>query len=325
MVIVHFKAKNKISILCNSCFDDISEEAKVRCLDCSIDECLECFAISANNDEHHNHYFKVVDLLTVGSNNNWKIIDEFVLFDCLKRFGIGNFDEISQFICKSEEELEKYFSDIFNIRRETVKSNKTLPTISNPNFFKVWSYMPKREDLDNQYRDEFEKIIKDIKLELDDPDFDIKKELLENYRTVRTLRKKRDSFIISRQLYNMPELINKENKFDNLKRKILKQLKPFSVFMSKNDFNIFLQGLYQEAKYEEILTHKVPLLSKKEEEFIRSMNVDHKIYYKIKKKIVNSKIKDIKLNFNSFKKFLFDHTQYRMIVDFFGSDYFDLS
>lgn len=326
MVVVHFKSKNKISILCNSCFSDISDDIKVRCLDCCIDECLDCFIISTYKDIHSGHLFKAVDLLVIDSCANWKILDEYIFFDCLKRFGFGNFEEISYFLGKNENEVEDHFGRLFGINLETQKENKNLPVISNPNFHKVWPYMPKREDFDNQLKDDFEKIIRDIKLEFSDVDYDIKKQMLENYKTIKLLRKKRDSFILERKLFNMPELVNKENRFDNAKRKILKLLKPFSQFVSKNDFNTFLDGLYLEKKLEEILTIKKSMFSKKEEDFIRNMNIKQNVYKKIKSFIVKSKIKNLKLNINHFeRKFSLDHTQYRMVVDFFGSEYFDLS
>ncbi|KAH0786776.1 Myb-like DNA-binding domain containing protein [Histomonas meleagridis] len=106
-------------IFCATCGRQILNESYVRCLRCrDFDQCLECLSSGREVDKRHqSHSFVFVSCKNEPKSlyrENWETKDELNLLVGIKKFGLGNWEEVSEFVGnKTPVECETYYVQTF--------------------------------------------------------------------------------------------------------------------------------------------------------------------------------------------------------------------
>lgn len=116
---------NDNEIECNVCHTPL-QEPYITCAECDIKinsyrSCLRCFSIGAETGTHLNsHAYKIThDNIKVFPNSDWSAREERHLIELIKRYGFGNWSDISRVIgTRNENEcrdhyLQFYFQNVF--------------------------------------------------------------------------------------------------------------------------------------------------------------------------------------------------------------------
>lgn len=292
MAIVHFDNDTKVSVVCEYCFSRIDSKTRIRCLNCKKDCCFECFEEEYNT--HYEHKIKVVQPTT--KHEGWGGVDNYLFFEGLIICGIGNFDALDYYLPHIVSEKSRaHFNDVFEID-EMEPVEKELPKISNPNFHEVWSFMPLRQDFEIFYREDFEGLIKDIKIEnvgeLESGQKEIEEEMFEIYRTVLHQRNYKETFLINRNILGLRKMKEKIKNMPATQSKFFKQLLPLAGILSKSDFNTFLNGLWIE---EELKNKKYCVISDEDSKLCQALDISHKELCKVRKLLIKGKFSSVSL------------------------------
>lgn len=328
MTVTNFETSKQIVILCDLCFQEITNVTRIKC-ECQVDICISCFystgkrfsekqsivdkspviegvgtphfstapmfkSSTLKNHTPLHRYYCIEPLNYTILDPAWTALEELIFFEMLIQHGIGNWHEISQSLkTKTAEEIEKHFYLIFTIPNDRSHENKEkVHKLSNPNNHIVSVYAPKRRDLD--FEDEF-----DHELNLKFLDYTentiIKDFLLSSYRNLLLLRKIKKAIIFEKRLTEInliKEIRSKLIKYD----KLYTLLAPLCQFISRNDFNIFFNGLKIEMfllnfngnsppKHSDTLSHdylRQSKLSQNELDLIQKLNITYSTYCKFK-------------------------------------------
>lgn len=310
--------EKKLSIYCDHCFKDITLETYIRCEDCFFDSCSNCFIEEATTDKHTlDHSFRVISNLNTFMHINWRIIDILLLIDGAVTYGFGNFDDISKILMKSPDEVRRYFYKLIKLNDDEENESIVEKSKSNPNDSFVLSYMSKRKELDSEILNEYENAIENLQIEPENTDLEIeyKRHMLMNYKNVLKRRKIWRNFLFDRNLIDVKPLLAKDA---GLMGEAVTKIKWISQFLSKKDFNVFVDGLVKEkelkaslARYPYIssineakLMDNTKLLSKKEHYLCNALNLDSKTYVKLKKMALEFYVLKKPLNEHFFDLFL---------------------
>lgn len=245
MAITHLRSAHAVIILCDSCFTKITLETRMHCPTCIIDLCIPCFY--SNTTNHPRHDYLLIEPL-VFRVTNWPAIDDLLLFEGLELYGIGNWQDISEFINKSQDEIDQHFSTYFDLEPYVHKTD-VIPLLSNPNTHEIVSFMPLRGDFDSELENDFETIFKELNI---DPFYESLEDFrLELFDAFYFLQKRRAFYkfhIMEKGLFNMFGIQEKEANLIDWEQRILQRVKPMAQFLSKSDFNTFFSGLCIEEK-----------------------------------------------------------------------------
>lgn len=307
MSMVHFQNKNKVAVVCDSCFYDITNENRIRCMACGEDECSSCFLMALGLKAHESHTLRVVmPSKHQKAGEKWSLIDNYMFFEGLKLYGIGNWEDMSLVVpSMSERDIEEHFIRLFSVSVAPEEHAGEIPTSSNPNCHEIWCYMPLRQDFEVQFRDDFEKIVKDISLDSEDGiDVEVKLHMFEIYKSILFIRRSRELFLIRHGLVNMRELLEKEKRYDRSKRELLEIYKPLAVLLSKSDFNAFLDGCFAEKKLKAVLDNRGYCLTQREAELCRETGLSTTLFKRIRRHVVKLMLKKKSLTSERLNRYL---------------------
>ncbi len=94
----------KKRVYCHICDRNISNMTQIFCQDCKkIEICVKCFADGYETQHHkRDHDYRVFSKLDFNLlEENWSAQDELLLFEGLKKFGYGNWEDIRRYIGKT--------------------------------------------------------------------------------------------------------------------------------------------------------------------------------------------------------------------------------
>lgn len=295
--------ENAFLVYCDSCFLNMTDKPFIRCAECVWDQCLFCFLKKEESISHRaSHSFRLVSKLAEPLfNKEWRVIDELLFVHGLVSCGIGNFEDISFPLGnKNEKEVREHFYELAGIENgmngELAGQELSLPTKSEPNDLELLSYMPKRHEFESEAFNDYEMLIEDLQFLEKDSQVEraFKRYLLNYYRTVLKRRGIWRSFIIDRNLI----AVNEIKKHDGtLLGQVASKWKWLLQFVSKNDFNKFLDGLLREKILREQLERNgnhcrvdeprlkdvSNLLSIKEKELCTKLNMSSSLYARLKR------------------------------------------
>lgn len=288
MTMVQFKERCKVAIVCDTCFDDITNANRVRCIECKEDECIACFVASCVRGTHASHFFKVIDPSRYqGRDEKWSLINEYIFFEGLKLYGVGNWQDMSLFVPgMTEKDIHEHFISLFCVEAREENIIGDAPKFSNPNFHHVWSYMPLRQDFEGQYRDDFERIIKDITFGDEGIGIRAKTAVFEIYKTILNVRSYRESFMLKRRIVEMKELSEREKSYDDFRQGLLCFCKPLATLLSKSDFNVFFDGCTNEHRLRGLARKDVYALTNAEVELCNSSGLSYTLFTKVRKRVI---------------------------------------
>lgn len=85
-------------ILCDTCFNNITNLTRVHCTECSIDQCPSCFYGGKENALHKTtHRYRVMEPMTFNVyQDDWNAIEEVLFIEGLGLYGIGNWLDMSR-------------------------------------------------------------------------------------------------------------------------------------------------------------------------------------------------------------------------------------
>ncbi|TBU09422.1 Myb-like transcription factor [Hamiltosporidium magnivora] len=329
MTFVRFRRNEPISILCDFCYNEISFSTRIKCSECNLDFCVLCFYNKKKLDGHDlSHKYRAIEPLVFPVYEpNWTALDELLFFDAFYIYGIGNWEDISNYFgSKSVEEIEKHFCLIFGISdNKFYESDKNISGFSNPNIHEVVNYLPLRKDFDVEYDNDAENIIKDLVFKEEDNEIEkqLKEAMIDSYFYTLKLRNIRKHIILDRNLYEIKKLQSKESNYSENEKKILSKLKPLTPYLSKTDFNSFLKGIFIEEHLKSLLNknqdfkqkysnerflkyekERSKLLTDLELEICKKLEISYKSYIHIKSTAINEFLKNNYLNVKRLKYLL---------------------
>lgn len=292
--------EQRLNIFCDYCFRNVTLNTYFRCEDCRFDYCTTCFSLDIQTTVHNNsHNFRIVSNLGAEiDQSGWRIIDELLLLDGMISYGFGNFDDISKILShKSVEEIKTHFFSLIEIEdNNDGETECTNVPKSNPNDSFVASFMSKRKEFDSEIINEYENLIDNLQFEEEssETETELKRHLLNNYKTVLMRRKLWRDFILNRNLVDIENFKEKERTDVGENASKYKWL---AQFISKKDFNLFIAGLVREKRLKDALTRhsdiysvqqdklakNTKLLSEKENQLCKRLCIDTTSYIKLKR------------------------------------------
>jgi transcriptional adapter 2-alpha len=89
--------KGRGAMLCRFCSKDVGAGCRVRCAECSVDLCMECFSAGVKIDGHEPyHDYRIPHALDFPIfHRDWTAAEEVKLLDAVQRYGLGNWEEMS--------------------------------------------------------------------------------------------------------------------------------------------------------------------------------------------------------------------------------------
>ncbi|PVU86187.1 hypothetical protein BB560_006798, partial [Smittium megazygosporum] len=215
---------------CDECQTNLTDIVKIACATCpEFDLCVTCFSKGVEIANHKfDHPYSVV------SKNNFPIFDiewtadeELLLIDGLLQFGMGNWEEVANFVgSKDKGECESHYYKTYvesedwplpnlNLDLGTqvvrIKKNQSdtkqdsrpqKPISSLPSNHEVSGYMPGRKEFEEEYDNDAEQVIKDMNFNEDDipEERELKLTILQIYNSKLDKRAERKNFLINRGL-----------------------------------------------------------------------------------------------------------------------------
>ncbi|KAI5149319.1 transcriptional adapter 2-alpha [Enteropsectra breve] len=292
--------EKRLMIQCDSCFKNITLKTFIQCSECLWDLCVPCFIAGYESKVHRNsHSFRIVSNLTSTLlYDGWRAIDELLFIHGFAMFGAGNFQDIAFIMAsKTEDDIKNHFYELFEVENsDKLETKKNVFQKSDPNTAVILSYMPKRNDFENEVINDYELLLESLDARDDDSEIEkkSKKYLSDAYRSVIKQRCLWKCWVVERGLTNIYDIKEHENQELSL---ILQKYKWLVKYVSKNDFNKFIFGIYKEhqllgmhTKYRQEpnidvarLTDFSRLLSKEENGFCEKINIPLHIYARIKR------------------------------------------
>lgn len=303
MAITHLRSAHAVIVLCDACYSKITHETRMHCPSCILDLCINCF--HKNLTKHPMHEYLLIEPLTFYV-TDWQAIDDLLFCESLEIYGIGNWQDIAEFLDKSQDEIEQHFCKYYNVQ-PSKNNKKTIPALSNPNTHEIVSFMPNRGDFDTEIENDFETIFKELNMDsLSENLEEFRIELFDAFCLLQTRRAFYKYHIFEKNLINITILEEKENNYNDLEQRILQRIRPYSQFLCKNDFNKLFIGLC----IEEMLRNKISecrrniktgflelekkrslFLSDSEREICFFMHLSYKEYLKVKEIIIWDSLK----------------------------------
>lgn len=240
MTVTNFESSRKIIILCDCCFQEITNYTRIKC-ECDIDMCVMCYFNQKTAKKHSitHRYYAIEPLNYTLIESNWTALEELIFFEMLIQHGLGNWTEIALNLkTKSSQEIENHFYKVFgiNINKE-YDNDAIISDLSNPNYHYVSVYAPKRSDFDFEDEYDYETNLKSLDVGENEV---IKNFLLDAYKNLLALRKYKRMIILEKGLTQVQEI--KANK-EAVESSIYYKIAPLAQFISKKDFNLLLTGL----------------------------------------------------------------------------------
>lgn len=363
MTITNFESSKQIVILCDFCFQEITNVMRVKC-ECQVDICIKCFYsigceyygnraalekysidrsripkfkrdedldffnslktettqklnIELRNHSPEHRYYCIEPLNYTVIDSKWSALEELIFFEMLVTYGIGNWSEISfNMKTKTPEEIEKHFYMIFQIENNKVlEKNKNITNLSNPNNHHVAIYAPQRKDLDFEDEYEYETHLKSLE---NTDSQEIKDFLLGAYENVLLLRKLKRLTIFEKKLTEIEFFKSQKDTMNKPTQHIHDICAPLTSFLSKNDLNIFFNGLRIENFLLNFKNNQIKppndifiidslrkeKSSEDEIKIIEKLNITYSTYAKIKKHAILSALRNG--NIKSLKNFAND-------------------
>ncbi|CAG8458162.1 8626_t:CDS:2 [Funneliformis mosseae] len=237
---------------CKTCHANIGNTVRINCAICQdFDLCVTCFTSGEELEKHKSwHDYRVLEQYSFPLfTEDWGADEEELLIEGAEMHGLGNWQDIAEFIgSKTKEECEQHYMDIyensetwpipdmdvkFKLDDETMRERKRrrVLTIENrpqnpppkvlpkplqslPANHEITGFMPNRKEFEHEYDNEAEHVIKDLEINEQDHPKDTAMEE-EKYKSKEE-----------------KELINK--------------IKPFAQVLSKQDFDDLRDELLEE-------------------------------------------------------------------------------
>lgn len=307
------------SIVCDSCFAEITEATYIQCCDCTFDLCLMCVLEQVETPVHSKHHrYRVVSEMGVDMyNDGWSLLEEMLFIEGLEVCGIGNWADICNYVGR-EKDVEDHFYRLFGIGRDPDAGEAVDERVSNPHRGPVSSYMPHRRDFDVEYMNDQETLIRDMEVSAGDDE--IKRRfmgaVLKSYMNVVRFRERRRYVILDRNLVDLDVLREKDAKAVG----IIEDIKCAAPYLTKSDFNVLFSGLYIEHRLEMLLKRYVDtadsrihvdrlmladkLLSRQESAVCGAWRMAPGAYLELKKEVVSYLARKQELSRHRFKKLL---------------------
>lgn len=308
MAITHLRSEKALLILCDHCFAILTKIKRMQCATCHIDLCIKCFKDGIRIRNHdYEHSYRIIDNFQFLMDENWTAVEEMLFIEALSMLGIANWDDIAEFIgTKTSEEVERFFYIRSIFENSKLNELNELQSIqSNPNVHEVVSFMPFRKDFDVEYENDYESIFKELYNDtslLAEHKKVLQDALFNGFTNLTQIRNFKKHVILDKNLVNLKEFQAFEGTLNDFDKTILNEIKPFSKFLAKDDFNIFFSGLLIEAELKKKITEggvKAPLnnfldiekkrmefLSNLERNFCYKLRLSYKDYLKIKCKLI---------------------------------------
>ena len=297
MAISNFGNTNILTVICDICFLSIKEEPIFQCILCKIDLCIFCFYDRLEISSHKNSHEYRVFLCTKKLNNDWTILEELIFFNGLGKYGIGNWESLSKSVgTKTQEEVELFFYNLFNIKNNIITKNKVFERTSNPFRSNISIYMNNRQDFDVEFMNDYEEIIKDMEFTDSDEEIDLKAKnaILKGYGNILRMRKYRKKIIIDKQLIDVEKTKSFEKKMS--KYVDIDKYKFILEYLTLSQYKNFIYGIYKENylnKIEKNEDNKIDyefVLSQAEKNFCKQAQISNKLFDEFKNKFVEEKI-----------------------------------
>ncbi|PVU99968.1 hypothetical protein BB559_000216 [Furculomyces boomerangus] len=260
---------------CDNCQSNLTDIVRISCFECpEFDLCITCFANGAEIGNHkYYHKYSVISKNTFPIfSPDWTADEELMLIDGLLQFGMGNWEETAIYVgTRTKEECELHYNTVYidskdwplpnmtlELDHKTINTRAENPIKLEPKIFKVLSsqpsnheiagYMPGREEFEVEIENDAEQLIKDLSFGEDDNAEEklLKQTILEIYNSKLGKRNDRKSFLLERNLIDYTKNSTIEKRKTNQERDLLNKIKVFAKIQSKNDFNLFSQGLQNE-------------------------------------------------------------------------------
>ncbi|GBC03752.1 hypothetical protein RclHR1_00530027 [Rhizophagus clarus] len=273
---------------CKTCHANIGNTVRINCAVCQdFDLCVTCFTSGEELDKHKSwHDYRVLEQYSFPLfTEDWGADEEELLIEGAEMHGLGNWQDIAEFIgSKTKEECEQHYMDIymnsetwplpdmnvkFNIDDETMRERKRRrvltaenrsqnpppkvsqkPLQSLPANHEITGFMPNRMEFEHEYDNEAEHVVKDLEInELQDPptDTEMKAIVLEIYNKKLKKRAERKKLIFEHNLLDYRNNKATEEKYKSKEEKeLINKIKPFAQVLSKQDFDDLREELLEE-------------------------------------------------------------------------------
>lgn len=270
---------------CDVCSSDCTRRIRISCAECQdYDLCVPCFAAGKVSGKHEPwHDYRVIEQHQYPVfDKDWGADEELFLIEGCQTLGLGNWQDIADFIeGRSKEEVgehyEKYYlnseyyplpdlnqtfpdvtiTDFLKSRKRRFDNRKKLPLpppkkmlTSQPLCSAIQKYMPGRLEFEEEAEDEAEKVVQDMEFEEDEPeeDTELKLLILHIYNEKLTLRAERKRLIINDGLldYKTNNAIDKKRSKEE--KELYNKIKAFARTMTAKDFSDFSEDIVNEYK-----------------------------------------------------------------------------
>lgn len=329
MTVTNFESSRKIIILCDCCFQEITDYTRIKC-ECGIDICVLCFYNRKVAKKHAitHRYYAIEPLNYTVVDSNWTALEELIFFEMLVQHGLGNWTDIALNLkTKTSEEIESHFYKIFdiNINKEYDSSTK-ITELSNPNHHYVNVYAPKREDFDFEDEYDYENNLKFLDVNENET---IKDFLLDAYKNMLNLRKFKRMVILEKNLTEIKKIRESIKETDS---SLFYKVAPLAQFISRKDFNLFFTGLCIEKylsdykgtakktkhNFFEMERFRMEKLLPLEKELCNDLRITYGTYAKLKKFAIMESIKTNNMTVKTFGRIVKDDDKRVYILyDFF--------
>ncbi|XP_076359159.1 transcriptional adapter 2-beta-like isoform X1 [Tachypleus tridentatus] len=293
---------------CNYCQEDITG-LRVKCAECpDFDLCLQCFSCRAEIGEHEfNHRYQLIDCGNIPifqPPHDWKAKEELALLEIVEHFGFGNWEDVSESIGKTTEEVCEHYNNLFvygNIGRATWLSRNghqvqdhtcpengpLSPSLTTPlpplelssQEQQELGYMPDRDDFEREYDNDAEAVTCNLSIHNDDEDIDIalklahidiySRKLKERFRRKKIARE----YGLVSQFFNSSSS-NKQKSMNTKKsaredKDMQEKMRVFCQFQAATEQEQFYQNLQKEkevkSRIKELMRYRRNGLTKLEE------------------------------------------------------------
>jgi transcriptional adapter 2-alpha len=313
MVISHSKGESRRStVRCDGCLAELRGFPWIRCVECAADLCPSCcFHSPQVNDHAHAHGYRVVKSLSFEvTSRTWTLLEEFLFVDALVIHGLGNWEDMATYIGgKSPEEVRGHFFEVYGLEDQRgLEGEAEVGLQSNPLSKEIAGYMPLRQDFETEYENEGESAIKDLAyLKEDTPlEREMKEAMVHSYFGTLRNRELYKFLVFKRGLLGIKRLQGIEKELCKEGRALLSSIKGLIKAVEKEEFNCMFRGLYVEMKLKEKVREMVEarrgqrkavgenrgdLLSEKEKEVCRKINISDEAYTSVKRMVVSASVK----------------------------------
>ncbi|KAG7695696.1 hypothetical protein KL930_003693 [Ogataea haglerorum] len=270
---------------CDVCSSDCTRRVRIRCAVCAdYDLCVPCFAKGESSGKHKPyHDYQVIEQHQYPIfDEDWGADEELLLIEGCQTLGLGNWQDISDFIGgRSKEEVGKHYEEYYlnspcypipdlnktfehvstssflRKRKQRLDSRKNMPLpppkkvlTSKPLCSDIQKYMPGRLEFEEEADDEAEKVVQDMVFEGDETkeDIELKLTILDIYNSKLTMRAERKRLMLKNNLLDYRNNIAIDKKRTKEERELYNKLKAFARIMTPEDFKEFTDDMLSEVR-----------------------------------------------------------------------------